>query len=150
MTWSPDTAPEDTRDNLPWFHRLTIDEAVHLLTHPTGTLSKELIDKLKLEPRVLSISQWEGGPQQVTLDAGAITPLRSQRRQLDTWFDQLSPEDRDYFIEHRNGRLSKEYLHKADAASGPALRVLINSDETDDYRFELTPFLRIYLEYCAR
>ncbi|ODR07301.1 hypothetical protein BHQ21_09615 [Mycobacterium sherrisii] len=143
-------APEDTLDNLPWFHRLTMDEQVHLLTHPTGTLPQELINKLKLEPGVLSWSQWENNPPQVTLAADAITTLTSQRRQLDTWFDHLSPEDRDYFIEHRNGRLSKEYLHKADAASGPALSVLINSDATDGYRFELTPFLRIYLEYCAQ
>lgn len=142
--------PEDTRDNLPWFHRLTIDEQVHLLTHPTSELSQELIEKLATEPGLVTWSRWENNPEFATLDADAITTLRSQLHQLDTWFDKLSPDDRGYFIEHRNGRLSKEYLHKADAASSPALRVLINSDETDDYRFELTPFVRIDLEYCTR
>lgn len=140
---------EDTLDNLPWFHQLTIDEQVQLISNPNRELSQELVTKLKTQPGLIAWSQWSGSPAQASLAGDVANILRQQRDQLDSWLDKLSDADRDYLIENRGGRLGKEYLHKVDQASGPALNVFIDGDPADDYRFELSPFVRAYLEYRA-
>lgn len=142
--------PEDNLDNLPWFHQLTVDEQVHLISHPSSYLSDELIGKLSSLPELITWTRWEGNPAEATLGGDHANRLRQQRKQLDSWFDKLSAADSDYVIQHRAGRLEKEYLHKVTAADGPALRVLIDGDAEDDYSFELPPFVRAYLEYRIR
>lgn len=142
--------PEDTLDNLPWFHELTMDERVSLLIHPNRELSQELVTKLKIQPGLVSWTRWENNPAKASLAGDVANIIREQRDQFDAWFDKLSDADGDYLIEHRNSRVAKEYLQKVDAASGPALQVLIESDPADDYSFELPPFARTYLEYRVR
>lgn len=140
---------DDTLDNIPWFHKLDIDDKLQLLRQPLADVPEELAERLERESDVIEW-RWEDDDKRAKLVPAISTPLREQRTQLYSWWHRLAEEDRAYIIEHREGRFDEEWREEVESASGPVLRVAVQQDGFDDNRFELTPMLRVYVEHQAR
>lgn len=87
-----------------------------------------LVEKLSRQPGLMMWLPWEDEPAKAVLETQTSASLREQREQLDSWWDRLYL-DRDYLIEHRDGRLCKEYVHKVESASRPAFHAATNGPD---------------------
>jgi len=82
--------------------------------------------------------------------------LDHHRRQLDRWWQDLTPEKHAYLIKYRDGELDKDYADTVQAAStNPlndpnALVVIVARDLKNNGRFRLPPMVDVYVEMKAR
>ena len=93
---------------LTWLRDLPMEDQDWLLANPRLPLSDQLADRLKelqqaVEQPIVSDEKWSGEPTYWKLDWHVITGLEAIRNQLrGARWDQLSDDDRNYYLEHRD------------------------------------------------
>ncbi|ORV90672.1 hypothetical protein AWC11_12070 [Mycobacterium interjectum] len=144
----------DDHNSLTWFHRLSMDDKVHLLRDPYGALPPRLVDQFLSRPGVvgtywmsqISSTRW-------TLVPAEAARIADQRDQLEWWWSHIDDADQAYLVEHRSEELPKEYASVVTSAgstgSNPALVVVMVADNRTG-RFRLPLMVDVFVELKAR
>jgi hypothetical protein len=132
---------DDNLDNMSWFYQLTMDERVHLLVHPHGSLPPGLAERLSDQPGVLG-SEWGFADSEgdVFLAGPLADKLKAWCEQLTSWWDIVTLPEQAYLIEKRDRELAAEYADVVRSAGEPV----------PNGPFRLPPMVRVYVEMKAR
>ncbi|MBU8824391.1 hypothetical protein [Mycolicibacterium goodii] len=138
--------------DLDWFYGLSSAERVALLRDPNQDLPGTLADRLVDDYRIAK-SWWEssGEPPRLMLAPHAATKLIDIRARLDHWWSNLSPDERAYIAENREGHLESRYHDVVQApAYDPVTRVplpdLVVVSDHKTGLFRLPRLMSIYVE----
>jgi hypothetical protein len=116
-------------DDLGWFHRLSMDDKVHLLRDPYAALPPRLIEQLVAKPGITG-ARWASqmSPTRWTLVPSEAAKVADQRHQLELWWHQLEPDNRAYLVQHRTEELPADY------AQAPLVREFLELKARDGER----------------
>lgn len=144
----------DDDNSLAWFHRLSMNDKVHLLRDPYGALPARLIDQLLARPGVVG-TYWASqiSSTRWILATAEAAKLADQRDQLEWWWTNLSDDDRTYLIDHRDEEFPSNYASLVRNASStdanPALVVVMVTDNRTG-QFRLPLMVDVFVELQAR
>jgi hypothetical protein len=139
-----------------WFTNLPLNDQVDLLAQPSRELSQALVDRVRNNPGITSWI-WQGQQSSSQkLEPTAAMRLRDVRRQLDHWWNQLTPEQQTHIAEHRNTDLDIQFWHIVRRAShnpvtngeNADLAVMIADAQTGS-QFRLPEMIRPYVEMVS-